>query len=181
MSQTFLAACEQRASDARPATTRTGAGERGSPSPFAQLMALMMAQHPRLGAHSPAAKLTADCGQRILLMLTPALVVDIGSGLCKAGFAGAARPHSTFPTLVGRPKAPQILPTKGEELVGDEAASKAGVLHLKYPVEHGVVCNWDSYEAVWRHVFFDRLLVRPELRPVLLTEPPLNPKANRER
>ena len=117
-----------------------------------------------------------------LLLLTPAIVVDVGSGLCKAGFAAANHPCATFPTLVGRPKLPGVVPpNKKAVFVGDEAVTKTGVLRLKYPVEHGIVTNWDDYEAVWRHIFFDRLLVRPEQRPVLLTEPPLNPKANRER
>ena len=88
MSSTFIAACEQRASDARSAKL-VGAVHSDVPSPFAQLMALVMAQHPRLGAQSPAAKLTADCFQHILMALTPALVVDVGTGLSKVGFPGA--------------------------------------------------------------------------------------------
>ena len=33
-----------------------------------------------------------------------ALVVDNGSGMCKAGFAGDDAPRAVFPSLVGRPK-----------------------------------------------------------------------------
>ena len=32
------------------------------------------------------------------------LVVDNGSGMCKAGFAGDDAPRSVFPSVVGRPK-----------------------------------------------------------------------------
>ena len=33
-----------------------------------------------------------------------ALVVDNGSGMCKAGFAGDDAPRAVFPSIVGRPK-----------------------------------------------------------------------------
>lgn len=68
-----------------------------------------------------------------------------------------------------------------DEYVGDAAMARRGVLIIKYPLEHGIVTNWDDMEKIWHHCFHSELRVDPQEHPVLLTEAPLNPKANRER
>lgn len=44
-----------------------------------------------------------------------------------------------------------------DSYVGDEAQSKRGILTLKYPIEHGIITNWDDMEKVRAVLFFGAL------------------------
>lgn len=112
-----------------------------------------------------------------------AMVIDNGSGMCKAGFSGEQQPRSVFPEIIGKPKNPGVLIGIGQKdiYIGEEAQQRRGVLKLSYPIEHGIVKNSDEMQQIWYHTIYNELRVDPAEYGALLTEAPLNPKANREK
>ncbi|KAK8535363.1 hypothetical protein V6N12_056884 [Hibiscus sabdariffa] len=111
------------------------------------------------------------------------IVCDNGSGYVKAGFGADDAPCVLFPSIVGRPRIRHAMFGIGEKdmYFGDEAQARRGILRLSYPVEHGIVRDWEAMERLWEHTFDKELRVNIEEHPVLLTEPPLNPRINREK
>ena len=108
----------------------------------------------------------------------PAIVIDNGSGFTKVGYAGAAEPHCTFQTVIGKK------PQHSKENPLDDLAFQVGKAISPYeghfPIKHGVVEDWDTMEQLWQMCFFDKLRCNPEDHCVLLTEPPLYSQQKRE-
>jgi centractin len=114
------------------------------------------------------------------------VVIDNGTGVLKAGFAGAEKPRVVFRSCVGRIKHVRVMPggaLEGNDVfIGPTAEEHRGALKLSYPVENGIVNNWGDMEKVWTYVYSrDNLNVVSEEHAVLLTEAPLNPLSNREK
>lgn len=85
------------------------------------------------------------------------VVIDNGSGMCKAGYSGNDAPSTCFPAIVGTPKYETIMmhASSKTKFVGEEALAKKGVLTLDYPIKHGVVEDWEKMSDIWHHCFYN--------------------------
>ena len=112
-----------------------------------------------------------------------AIVLDVGSGFTKVGWAGEEQPSHVFLSIIGRPRYPPALlgPRYKEFYVGEEALRLRGVMRISYPLEHGIIRDWDGFKKLVGFTFGECLKVDPSKHPVLLTEAPLNPRDSRER
>ena len=45
-----------------------------------------------------------------------------------------------------------------DSYVGDEAQARRGILSIRYPIEHGIVTNWDDMEKIWHNTFYNELV-----------------------
>lgn len=113
------------------------------------------------------------------------LVCDNGTGFVKVGYAGENFPRSIFPSMIGRPilraeEADSEGVVLKDIMCGDEAAAVRHHLDCSYPVENGIVRNWDDMEHLWNYTFYEKMQINPAEMKILMTEPPLNPKKNRE-
>jgi len=144
---------------------------------------LKMTQNLEIPSGAALAQVLSSINKKRGTMGVNAVVIDNGSGNIKAGVAGDDAPRSVFPSVVAYPKYEETMVGMGhkESLVGDEAQGMRGVMKLNYPIDHGIVTNWDDMEKIWSHTFTSELRVNPEEHPVMLTEAPANPKANREK
>ena len=126
------------------------------------------------------------CGENLLNLMAeedyeggPHVVIDFGTCYTKAGLAGEEEPKAVFPSAVGYPKFAGG--TGGEKYyIGKDAEDKRSVFKLNYPIEKGLINNWDDYEKILEHSLTKELKIAPEEHNIMLTESPNNTKKYRE-
>lgn len=96
-----------------------------------------------------------------------ALVVDLGSGLCKAGFSTDDKPRYVFPSVVAHYPV-----SRDTRYVGRKAAERMyKPIHLAYrrPLQSGRIVDWDGVEELLRHLYEDVLASKPDEHAIFLT------------
>jgi centractin len=60
---------------------------------------------------------------------------------------------------VGRPKHIRVMAgaLEGDVFIGRKAQEFRGLLKIKYPMEHGIVTDWDDMERIWSWVYAEEL------------------------
>ncbi|KAK8543350.1 hypothetical protein V6N13_136133 [Hibiscus sabdariffa] len=131
-----------------------------------------------------------------------AIVIDLGSHTCKAGYAGEDAPKAVFPSVVGcidqmdadddkenndsetnNNNADSNKPKGKRKLyVGSQALGfRRDHMEVVSPLKDGVVVDWDIVDNIWDHAFKDCLLIDPKEHPMLLAEPSSNTQLQREK
>lgn len=110
------------------------------------------------------------------------IIIDNGSGTIKCGVAGEDLPLAIFPNVIARPKYKQaMVGLRVQDLyIGDEAQQIRGAMTMEYPLEHGIISNWEGIVKIWEYALVKKIGVNPSQCHIFITEAALNPKGNRE-
>lgn len=84
--------------------------------------------------------------------------------------------NSTRITLfcsVGRPKHVRVMAgaLEGDVFIGRRAQEFRGLLKIKYPMEHGIVTDWDDMERIWSWIYAEELGTLSEEVRCILVQP----------
>mmetsp|Transcript_18550 Transcript_18550/g.55647 ORF Transcript_18550/g.55647 Transcript_18550/m.55647 type:complete len:619 (-) Transcript_18550:3-1859(-) len=111
------------------------------------------------------------------------IILDCGTYSTKVGWAAEKAPAAEFPTLVGLPRHDKVMAGSfaKDSFVGHEAQTKRGVLTLRSPIVNGRIQNFDDMEKIYHHAIANELRVNPADHPIMITEAPMSPLAQREK
>ncbi|XP_063545870.1 actin-like isoform X2 [Cydia strobilella] len=103
------------------------------------------------------------------------VVLDVGGQWTRAGFAGESFPRAEYPSVVGRFRRTELLDGFPDVYCGREAVLKRGISLLSWPMQKGLIQDWDELEKLLHHTFYKELLVAPEETNVMYALHPLTP------
>lgn len=91
---------------------------------------------------------------------------DVGSHSCKVGLSGDDRPTCRISSCIGKPTH-QVRPTrsvlinkgllsgmqKRDTYVGAQAQARKELLSLHYPIERGVITDWEALKTLFHYMY----------------------------
>ena len=113
---------------------------------------------------------------------SPVVVIDNGTGFTKMGYAGNEEPTYIIPSCYADNAGVNKSKSALDDLdfsIGHEALARPNA-NVSYPLQHGIVQDWDKMERIWQQCMYKYLRIEPSEHGFLLTEPPANPPENRE-
>jgi actin-related protein len=111
------------------------------------------------------------------------IIIDIGSAYAKIGFASESTPRFVFPCITGTEKYKSIMVDVGARsvYVGNDAMRMRGVLKVKYPIQRGVIMDWNEYYEILNHIFYTLLRIENlSIYPIIYVEHPFVPRETKE-
>eukprot|EP00477_Mikrocytos_mackini_P000194 GAHX01000205.1.p1 GENE.GAHX01000205.1~~GAHX01000205.1.p1 ORF type:complete len:394 (-),score=78.50 GAHX01000205.1:34-1215(-) len=110
------------------------------------------------------------------------IVIDVGTGYTKAGFAGNFEPTHIFKTqMLQHGEKKRFLGNYLDLEVGVSTTTKIPDYEQTSILNHGQIGNWDDYERYMSAIYYEKLKTNPEENYTILTEPPMTSPENRER
>jgi len=117
-------------------------------------------------------------------------VFDLGSQTIKVQLSTASKPISVL-SLAGKPKYKKVIFSGLSDydihysapfhFYSDTAYDLKPTLKLSYPIQHGLIHNWDKFERIISHIYYELLKVDPSANPAIVMDVPLCPFSQREK
>jgi len=111
------------------------------------------------------------------------IILDIGSGYCKAGFSTDEEPKIVTPTIIGHPKGIESENTDDNTnlFFGQNALNKKNLVKIEHPIQKGIITNWKDLDFFLENLFKNELKIEPKNYGILITENSLTSKSDREK
>ncbi|NXJ98219.1 ACL7A protein, partial [Corythaixoides concolor] len=109
---------------------------------------------------------------------TKAVVIDIGTGHFRCGFAGDPWPAYIFSSTVGKPTQ-ETGSNQKETFVGRELQNSS--VPFINPVRRGIVVDWNCVQDTLECIFQTKMKIQPENHAVLVSVPPLCSLTDKEK
>jgi actin-like protein 6A len=111
------------------------------------------------------------------------VVADIGTCCTRIGYAGSDLPQvwtsSALGVTTSNGGGSNTSVVKGQEELHFDLSHFREDMSVSHPLREGLIYNWDAYQAIWEGAIKNSIKVDMRETPVLLTEKPYVPPADR--